>query len=108
MKTFKLMRRRRGSDLLYPLFIGKSQGLQLGVWYEAQCLPTKGYALRPGWHSGASPAAPWLLRKDGTLAADRVWCECEIEDYYVFRRPSARGGEWYISKRLCITKILED
>ncbi len=81
---------------LTPLFINKQQVLEIGVWYEAEEHPTKGYAFRPGWHTTLSPNAPHISIKG------RVWKEVEIEDFYEFNRPNSQGGKWFIAKRMKI------
>jgi hypothetical protein len=97
--TYKLFRLRKDGTL-GPLFIGRRQKIRPGEWLEAEDIPTKGYAHRPGWHSGLRPSAPHLTEKG------RVWCECEAKDNYVFKRPKSQGGEWIISKWLKVNKIL--
>lgn len=128
MKVYKLFRiKRNRPNEFFPLFIGKSVGHKIGQWIDAECIPTKGFALRPGWHSGAAPCAPWLMKKDGSMPSDRVWCECTISDaidyqpladlhggelknqlpvngYYRFKRPG--NVEWFISGSLRIDRVL--
>lgn len=99
MKAYKLFRLRKNGTL-GPLFIDRKLQVPLNKWLEAKDVPTKGYAHRPGWHSGAEPKAPHLSEKD------RVWCECEVKDYYTFARPKHQGGEWIISNWLKVNKIL--
>lgn len=100
-KAYKLFRVRKDGSL-GPLFIGASQRIQLGEWLEAEDIPTKGYAHRPGWHSGALPDAPHLSERG------RVWVECEIKEFYKFIRPKNQGGYWWISKWLKANRILTD
>jgi hypothetical protein len=100
MRAYKLFRLRKDGTL-GPLFIGARQRIPLQVWLEAEDIPTKGYAHRPGWHCGAAPIAPHLKEKDS-----RVWCEVEIRDFYPFPRPQHQGSTWLISKWMKVNKIL--
>lgn len=97
--AYKLFRKRKDGSL-GPLFIGARQRIEHGVWLEAEDIPTKGFAHRPGWHSGIMPQADHLSEKD------RVWVEVRIKDYYTFKRPKNQGGEWLISKWLKVVKEL--
>jgi hypothetical protein len=101
MKAYKLFRKRKDGTL-GPLFIGARQRIEIGTWLEAEDIPTKGYAHRPGWHSGVAPQADHLSERN------RVWCEVEIKDFYPFKRPQHQGGEWLISKWLKVVKVLDD
>lgn len=102
MKAYKLCRLRKNGTL-GPLFIGRSKILPIGEWLSAEELPTRGYALRPGWHTTSKPEAPHLAQH-----VDRVWVEVEIKDYYRFDRPKHQGGFWYIAKQMKINKIIAD
>ena len=101
--VYKLFRQRKDGSL-GPLFIGASQRIPLGEWLQAEDIPTKGYARRPGWHAGFLPEAPHLTEKG------RVWCECEVpaDGYYRFPRPAHQGGEWIIAAWLKVNRILTD
>ena len=83
---------------LAPLFINRRLRLPFNQWLEAECHPTKGFAVRPGWHCTAKPEAPHLSPKG------RVWIEVEIEDYTEFVRPAAQGGLWFLAKRMKVIK----
>ena len=91
--AYKLFKQRKNGTL-GPLFINRRQVIPIGEWLEAEDLPTKGYAHRPGWHTTETPEAPHL-KMEG-----RVWMEVEIEDYYRFERPKYQGGYWLIAKRM--------
>jgi len=95
-KLFKL----RKNNTLGPLFIGRKQIIKQGEWLKAECIPTKGYALRPGWHCTHAPIAPHLSTKG------RVWCEVKIKDYVIIKRPIYQGGIWYLAKHLKLEKII--
>lgn len=91
MRAYKLLRQRKNGTL-GPLFINRKQVIPIGEWLTAESIPTKGYALRPGWHTTPEPEAKHLSMKD------RVWMEVEIDDYYRFDRPKHQGGHWLIAK----------
>ena len=97
--AYKLFRKRKDGTL-GPLFIGSKQRIPVGKWVEAEDIPTKGYAHRPGWHSGRRPQADHLTE------IGRVWAEVQIKDFYVFERPKHQGGEWLISKWLKVVREL--
>ena len=126
MKTYKLVRQMKDGQLA-PLFIEASRRLPVGEYLRALCTPTKGFAVRPGFHSTPLPDAPHLSQKG------RVWVECEVpgiqftkeEDphlftgrngmevvpiggWYFWNRPAAQGGRWVISEYLKIVRILDD
>ncbi len=93
MIVYKLFRKLKSGELA-PLFINKRQRLPFGEWLDAQCYPTKGYAVRKGWHCTLKPYAPHLSEKD------RVWVRCEAEDVSFFERPESQGGRWVLAQRL--------
>jgi hypothetical protein len=96
--VYKLIRKRKNGTL-GPLFIGRKQVVPIGEWLEAQCIPTKGFAVRHGWHTTDKPEAPHLSEKG------RVWVKVEIEDYTEFKRPESQGGLWFIAQRM---RVLEE
>jgi hypothetical protein len=95
MKAYKLVRKMK-SGALRSLFIDKAHDLPIGKWMESECIPTKGYAIRPGWHVLPRPVAPHL-KTEG-----RVWVEVEIKDFTKFSRPKSQGGEWLLAKHMRI------
>lgn len=100
MKLFgyKLFRKRR--DGTYgPLFINKKLRLRVGVEYEEQDVPTKGYAHRPGWHICKHQYAPHLSTRG------RVWCFVEFTHKQTLHRPKSQGGTWYLGSSV---KILHE
>lgn len=101
MICYKLFR-LRADGTVGPLFIDRRKVIEPGVWYQAQSIPTKGYALRPGWHTLAQPVAPHLSKRG------RVWAVVEINGYVTFRRPEAQGGVWYLSEWMRLIRLLED
>ena len=97
MIAYKLLKKRKNGTI-GPLFINRKQVIPIGEWLQAESHPTKGYAVRPGWHTTSKPEAPHLSMKD------RVWMRVEINDYVKFIRPKNQGGEWWLAKRM---KVLE-
>jgi hypothetical protein len=95
---FKLFRRRKDGSL-GPLFINARQVITVGEWLPAGCYPTKGFAVRPGWHICSEKNAPHLSKKG------RVWCEVEFRDAEEHRRPEVQGGLWYTAKQMKILKV---
>ena len=98
MIAYKLFRLLKDGQIA-PLFINKRLRLQENVWYQAESHPTKGFALRPGWHVTSKPHAPHLSMKG------RVWRKVEIEDFVEFIRPASQGGKWFLAKKM---RVLED
>jgi len=104
MKTktvYKLLRKRKDGTL-GPLFINRRQVIPVGKWLNAECHPTKGYAVRPGWHTMAEPNAPHLTEKG------RVWVKAEVRHYEEFERPVSQGGLWYLAKKMRVLEVLEE
>jgi hypothetical protein len=99
MIAYKLFRLRKDGTL-GPLFINRRQKLVTGETYLAESHPTKGYALRPGWHCCKYPSAPHLSK------VDRRWCEVSIKDYTKHIRPESQGGVWYTANQMKIIRIM--
>ncbi len=97
--AYKLLRLRRNGTL-GPLFINRRQVVPVGVTLLAESHPTKGYAVRPGWHCLATPNAPHLGMKG------RVWCQVEIEDYVEYVRPENQGGLWFLAQKMRVLRVL--
>lgn len=97
MIGFKLVRKMKDGSLR-PLFIERTRELPVGVWLEANDVPTKGYKHRPGWHILEEPYAPHLSKRG------RVWVVVEFESYgsSVHFRPYSQGGTWYTARRMRI------
>lgn len=100
-RAYKLLRLRRDKTL-GPLFINRRQVIPVGKWLTAGCFPTKGFAVRPGWHVSPRPHAPHLSKKG------RVWAEVEVRDYEELRRPESQGGLWLLAKQMRVIGVLED
>ena len=98
MKAYKLVRKLANGNLT-SLFINKKVPLEFDTWIKAECYPTKGFAVRPGWHCTAQPVAPHLSKKG------RVWVEVEIEDVENFMRPASQGGLWYLAGKIKFLRL---
>lgn len=88
---------------IYPLFIDKKNATPIGVWLDAECHPTKGFAIRKGWHCCFKPIAPHL-KKTLKSGEQRVWCE--VEGYTTYNRPESQGGAWILADKMKIIKVL--
>lgn len=97
--AYKLCRKLKNGDLR-TLFIDKKKNIVMNEWLEAGCFPTKGFAVRPYWHSTSLPTAPHLTENG------RVWVTCKIRNYAHFNRPQQQGGLWYLSKEVMFVKEL--
>lgn len=94
-KLFRL----RADGTLGPLFINRSLVVPVGVWMQAEDIPTPGFQRRPGWHAAPSAVAPHLTLKG------RVWCRVEMTDWVKIKRPAAQGGFWYLSEKLRVVRV---
>lgn len=97
MIAYKLFRLKKDGSI-HSLFINNKVNLKLNKWMNSKSYPTKGFAVRPGWHSTGAPVAPHLSMKN------RAWYMVEIDKYKEVIRPENQGGKWYLSKKL---RILE-
>ena len=98
-KGYKLFRLRKDGTL-GPLFINARQRIPLGEWLEGACYPTKGFAVRPGWHICSEQSAPHLSKKG------RVWCLVHFRDAERHHRPAAQGGLWFTAKHMKVVEVL--
>lgn len=101
--AYKLFRELKDGSVT-SLFINKSVKLPQNEWLGAKIHPTKGFALRPGWHCTAEPVAPHL-KMELKSGEKRVWKKVMIADYEEIKRPENQGGLWYLAKQM---RILED
>lgn len=106
MKAYKLFRLLKNGDIT-PLFINKTQRLDLGVTYKAEDHPTKGFAHRMGWHCCFQPIAPHLTMTLKT-GEKRVWAMVEVSDTITYDRPESQGGAWVLANEMTIIKLLPD
>ena len=104
MKAYKLVRIKKDGKL-YPLFINKTVSTPIGVWLDAECHPTKGFAVRKGWHCCFRPVAPHLKTQLKT-GEQRIWIECEVDDWESYDRPESQGGAWILAQKMKINRVL--
>ena len=104
MKAYKLMRMKKDGKV-YPLFIDKTTPTKFGEWLPAECHPTKGFAIRQGWHCCFTPYAPHL-KENLSSGEQRVWVEVEVEDYTTYDRPESQGGAWILANRMKAIRII--
>lgn len=97
MKAYKLFRELKNGEIA-PLFINKKLRIPIGKWMEAECHPTKGFAVRPFWHCTSQAVAPHLSMKG------RCWYEIEMEDFTEYQRPNNQGGLWYLAGKIKVIK----
>ena len=93
MIAYKLMRVRKDGSL-GPLFINKSQRIEVGKRYIAEQHDTPGFKSRFGWHCCARPYAPHLSKRD------RVWAKVSISVIANHIRPESQGGVWYTARSM--------
>lgn len=104
MIAYKLFREKNGK--LYPLFINRKEETKTGIWLESECHPTKGFAVRQGWHCCLKPEAPHL-KKELKSGEKRVWCKIELGGVYTYyNRPESQGGTWVLAERIKVLEIL--
>lgn len=102
MKAYKLLRKKK-DGLLYPLFIHKTYSTPVGEWMPAECYPTKGFAVRKGWHCCFIPYAPHL-KIELASGERRVWVEVEVEDWESYDRPESQGGSWILAQQMKVVR----
>lgn len=101
--AYKLFRIKNGK--LYPLFINRKQETVLGSWLQSECYPTKGFAIRKGWHCCFQPIAPHL-KEVLANGEQRVWVECVAKDYETYNRPESQGGAWILADKIFVKRML--
>lgn len=106
MRAFKLVRLRKDGTIA-PLFINAKMNVPLGECLIAECYPTKGFAVRQGWHCTLKPYAPHLKERLSS-GEQRVWVEVEIEDVTYYDRPESQGGTWVLAQKMKVIKIMGD
>ena len=106
MKAYKLIRQKKDGKF-YPLFIGKNKEYVFGEWLDAEFLPTKGFAVRKGFHCCFQPIAPHL-KTELANGEKRFWVECEVEDWESYDRPESQGGSWILAQRMKIIGMADN
>lgn len=87
------------------MFINKTIETPIGKWLKAECIPTKGFAVRKGFHCCFTPNAPHL-KMQLSFGEQRIWVECEVEDWERYDRPESQGGAWILAQKMKITRVL--
>ena len=132
---YKLFEMDMRTNKLYPLFIGKTEETKVGEWVHAEFIPTKGFAVRAGWHLGLIPSAPHLIGADGTYKSkrgknfERVWCVVEYNNSYDYTKlaqtepnkcfvsmpcngfynfKESNGSHWIITSDIKVIKVLTE
>lgn len=105
MKAYKLVRLTKDMKIA-PLFIGRKNEFKIGEWMVSECLPTKGFAVRQGFHCCFTPYAPHL-KEELSNGEKRVWVEVEVEYFEKYDRPESQGGAWVLAQRMKIIKVLD-
>ena len=104
--AYKLMRMGKDGNV-YPLFINRKEPTRFGVDLKAECFPTKGFAVRQGWHCCFTPNAPHL--KENLASGERrVWVECKVRDYATYDRPESQGGKWILAQHMMAMRVLDN
>ncbi len=98
--AWKLFRELKTGEIT-SLFINKCVRLPINEWLEGDCYPTKGFAVRPGWHCTAQPVAPHLKMRLAS-GEKRVWKKVLMLDYTEELRPENQGGLWYLANKIKI------
>lgn len=104
MTVYKLFRKAKDGKL-YPLFINRKEETVFHEWLKAECYPTKGFAVRQGWHCCFKPYAPHL-KTELANGEQRVWVECDAEDCTTYNRPESQGGTWVLAQLLRVNREL--
>jgi len=95
--AYKLVRKMANGELK-PLFIDKTTPFVKGEWLESECHPTKGFAVRQGWHCCFKPVAPHLSERN------RVWIEVLVQNYQSYSRPESQGGSWILADKMKVLR----
>ena len=107
MKAYKLVRKSKDGNL-YPLFIDKKRPYIFNEKRKAEFIPTKGFAPRLGFHCCFIPYAPHL-KTHLANGENRVWIECEVDNFETYDRPESQGGKWILAQELnAIKEITPD
>src|SRR5262245_36906232 len=98
---YKLFTLRKDNSL-GPLFINRKQIIEENIPYDAECHPTKGFAVRQGWHAGLLPSAPPHLPMKLKNGEERIVCKVLLEDFEYFMRPQSQGGMWILAQKMTV------
>lgn len=97
MLAYKLIRKLKDGSLS-PLFINRKSRIPFNTWLTAESYPTKGFAVRKGFHCTVVPIAPHLSMKN------RVWVEVEVDDIEYYNRPESQGGTWILAQKMKVIR----
>lgn len=95
--AYKLVRIKDGK--FYPLFINRKEEIKTGEWLQAECYPTKGFAVRQGWHCCFEKNAPHL-KEELSNGEKRIWIKCEVKNWDIYDRPESQGGAWVLAQNM--------
>ena len=101
MIAYKLVRKMKDGSLA-PLFINKKFRFPIGKAVKAEECPTKGFAVRKGFHCTLRPEAPHLTMKG------RVWTKVFLHDTEMYDRPESQGGTWVLAQNLIVIETLTE
>ena len=102
--AYKLMRQLKDGTV-HPLFINKKEVTRFGEVLPAECYPTKGFAVRKGWHCCFTPYAPHLKEKLSN-GEQRVWVVVLVRNYVTYDRPESQGGAWILADEMIAKRII--
>lgn len=102
--AYKLMRKLSDGNV-YPLFIDKRHPTRFGKWLKAECYPTKGFAVRKGYHCCFTPNAPHL-KEQLSSGEKRVWVKVRVRNFTTYDRPESQGGQWILADEMFVEKEL--
>jgi hypothetical protein len=107
LKAYKLFRVRKDGTL-GPLFIDRTLRVRTGVWLKSHSVPTKGFAVHPGWHAVSAPCAPHLVMEPAS-GETRRWYEVQLRTtgLVLDNRPQHQGGQWYQARWMRVIKPVE-
>jgi hypothetical protein len=97
-ESYKLFSLRKNGTT-GPLFINRSMVVPINKWLKSECIPTKGFSVRAGWHACSEPTAPHLSNRG------RVLCKVDLKGVTEHLRPASQGGLWYTAKFLMVTEV---
>lgn len=104
--AYKLMRQGKDGNV-YPLFINKKEPTRFGSVLQAECHPTKGFAVRQGWHCCFTPWAPHL-KQELASGEKRVWVEVKVKDFETYDRPESQGGAWILAQQMIAVRTISN
>lgn len=95
--AYKLFR-VRADGTLGSLFINRPRRVPVGKRLRAQTYPTKGFALRHGWHALKKPHAPHLSKRG------RKFYVVKLEGCVIHDRSKHQGGRWFCAEYMTVLR----